>query len=96
MISCMELLWLSSCRWESLIHMFLARIGCLFPLGTRGYHMRFLCSDWSTVALLRSNVIFCILRFSASVLPCLASFRARQICDAASQMELIACQSSVS
>jgi hypothetical protein len=61
--------------------MFLAGMECLFPLGTRGYQMRFMWNDRSTVMMSSSN---------ATVLPCLASFRARQICDAASQMDLIA------
>jgi hypothetical protein len=70
--------------------MFLAGMECLFPMGSRGCRMLFLSSDRSTVSMSRSNAIFCILRFSASVLPSLASFRARQICDAVSQMDMIA------
>jgi hypothetical protein len=86
----MELSWRSICRWESLIHILLAGMGCLFPLDTRGYWIRFMCSDCSTVDMSLSNAIFCILRFSTSVVPCLASFRAHQLCDAAIQMDLIA------
>jgi hypothetical protein len=90
----MELSWRLSCRWESLSHIFLAGIECLFPLGTRGYRIRFMWSNRSTVAMSRSNASFCILRFLATVLPCLVSFRARQICDAASQMDLIVSRAS--
>jgi hypothetical protein len=86
----MELSWRSSCRWESLSHISLAGMECLFPLGTCGYRMYFLCSDQSTVSMSRYNAILYILRFSSSVFPCLASFCARQICDTVSKMDLIA------
>jgi hypothetical protein len=67
--------------------MFLAGMECFFPLGTHGYQMRY--STQSVVAMSRSNVIFCVLRFSY-----LASFRACKICDAASQMDLISRRAS--